>query len=78
MVFKDRKFFVDKVRVASRVQQGTNGEVMRADNVLEIQANDTILEVLEARNEQKRRVPVKDLIEDYAIKQGIYFNMEKP
>jgi methionyl-tRNA formyltransferase len=71
-----RKFFVDKVRLARRVQQGTNGEVMRADSALEIQANGTILDILEVRDEQKRRVPVRILIENYAIKPGMHVGKE--
>ena len=70
--FNGRIFFVDKVRLVERVQQGTNGEVIRADSALEIQANNAILEILQVRDEQKRRVPVKYLIEHYELKVGLH------
>ena len=76
VVFMGQKFYVDKVKRARHLQEGINGEVIRADNVLEIQAKGSILEVQEARDEQTKRLPVKELIERYAIKSGMRFNKE--
>ena len=76
VLINDRKMFVDKVSLARRVQQGINGEVMRADNALEIQVDGAILAVLEARDEQKRRLPVEKLIQHFAIKPGMHIGKE--
>lgn len=66
-----KKFYIDKVKLVKRVQLGDCGEVISAGDRLEIQANGAILEIIEARDEQKNRTSIKNIIDKFSIKQGM-------
>lgn len=75
-VINKRKFSIDKVALTRRVQQGANGEVIRADNALEVQVSGAVMTILEVRNDQGKRVPVRELVENYSIKPGMHVGKE--
>ncbi len=71
-----RPFFLDEVRVADVESAGTPGLVIRADEVLEIQAADGSLEITRVRDQDGQRIPVASLVTDYGITPGMHIDEE--
>jgi methionyl-tRNA formyltransferase len=66
-------FYVDKVRISDFSQQSNLGEIVRADDKLIVQIVNSRIEIMEVRDKDNRRVPLKFLIDNYSIKPGMNF-----
>lgn len=73
---RGRRFFLDEVRAGSVETLAKPGIVIRADEVLEIQAADGSLKITRVRDQDGLRVPVASLVERYAIIPGMQIDEE--